>query len=97
MGKRHVMAALLWILLMMSSAGFAADRYQWKLEGEEDGCRIYTSAVAGKEYIAAQATCVMSAPIEVIGMVLRDIAGYPQWMHDCTETKMQKTARKQKC
>lgn len=78
------------MLLIVASTGFAADKYQWKLVDTEDGCQIYTSDVAGKEYIAAKASCVLNARIETVGLVLRDIANYPEWMHDCKETKMLK-------
>ncbi|MCK7512262.1 MAG: START domain-containing protein [Desulfobacterales bacterium] len=66
------------------------DKYQWKLADTEDGCQIYTSVVAGRDYVASKATCVIPARMEVIGMVLRDIANYPEWMQDCKETKILK-------
>jgi hypothetical protein len=70
--------------------GFAVDRYQWKLEDTSNGCQVYTSAVQGKNYIAAKATCVIPAGIGVAGEVLRDIANYPKWMEGCKETKILK-------
>jgi hypothetical protein len=91
MSKRNVIVAVVLMLLMVATSGFAADKYQWKLVDTEDNCQIYTSAVAGKDYIAAKATCVIPARIEVIGVILRDIPNYPAWMHDCKETKMLKT------
>jgi len=72
--------------------GLTAERYQWKFAGEENGCRIYISEVAGKDYIAAKATCVIPARMDVVGVILRDIAGYPGWMHDCSETRILKVA-----
>jgi hypothetical protein len=63
-------------------------KYQWKLETAEEGCQTYTSAVAGKEYIAAKGICVVPARMDVIGMVLRDISGFPNWMEDCKATKV---------
>jgi hypothetical protein len=79
------------MLLIIASTSFAADRYQWQLVDTEDGCQIYTSVVAGRDYIAAKTTCVIPARIEVIGVVIRDIANYPEWMEDCKETKILKT------
>jgi len=91
MSKRNVIVAVVLMLLMVATSGFAADKYQWKLVDTEDNCQIYTSAVAGKDYIAAKATCVIPARIEVIGVILRDIPNYPEWMHDCKDTKVLKT------
>jgi len=85
--KSFIITAVL-MLFIVATAGLAqADKYQWKFESTEDNCQIYTSAVAGKEYIAAKTTCLIPARIEVIGTILREIADYPEWMHDCKETK----------
>jgi ribosome-associated toxin RatA of RatAB toxin-antitoxin module len=69
---------------------YAVDKYQWNYCSTEKGCQVYTSKVEGKEYIAAKATCVMYAGIEVVGEVLRDIENYPEWMTGCVKTKMLK-------
>ncbi|PKN51581.1 MAG: hypothetical protein CVU55_11595 [Deltaproteobacteria bacterium HGW-Deltaproteobacteria-13] len=90
MSRRNVIITLVLMLLIVATTGFAADKYQWKLADTEDNCQIYTSAVPGKEYIAAKTTCLIPARIEVVATVLRDIANYPEWMSDCKETKMLK-------
>ena len=93
--KSFIITAVL-MLFIVATAGLAqADKYQWKFESTEDNCQIYTSAVAGKEYIAAKTTCLIPARIEVIGTILREIADYPEWMHDCKETKMLKVVDEQ--
>ena len=90
MAQRNFIITLVLMLLIIASTSFAADRYQWQLVDTEDGCQIYTSVVAGKDYIAAKTTCDIPARIEVVGMVIRDIANYPEWMEDCKETKILK-------
>jgi hypothetical protein len=90
MAKRNFIISVVLMLLIIASTSFSADRYQWKLVDTDDGCQIYTSVVAGKEYVAAKTTCVIPARMEVIGMVLRDIPNYPAWMQDCKETKVLK-------
>jgi hypothetical protein len=90
MSKRNVIITLVLMLLIVATTGFAADKYQWKLVDTEDNCQIYTSAVPGKDYVAAKTTCLIPARIEVVATVLRDIANYPEWMSDCKETKMLK-------
>jgi hypothetical protein len=90
MAKRNFIIIIVLMLLIVALTSFAADRYQWKLVDNEDGCQIYTSTVPGKEFIAAKTTCVIPARMEVVGMVIRDIANYPEWMEDCKETKILK-------
>lgn len=90
MAKRNFIIIEVLMLLIAASTCFAADGYQWKLDSIENDCQIYTSTVPGKEYIAAKTTCVIPAKIEVVGMVIKDIANYPEWMEDCKETKILK-------
>ncbi|MFA5322976.1 MAG: START domain-containing protein [Smithella sp.] len=90
MSKRNVIISLVLMLLIVATTGFAADKYQWKLVDTEDDCQIYTSDVPGKEYIAAKATCVIPARMDVLGLIIRDIEQYPEWMKDCKDTKILK-------
>jgi len=90
MAKRNFIITIVLILIIVASNSFAADKYQWKLVDTKDGCQIYTSVVAGKEYIASKTTCVIPARMEIIATLIRDIANYPEWMENCKETKMLK-------
>lgn len=83
-------AGLLLCLASAPALGQAPEKYRWQPEDTIDGCQLTTSKVAGKDYIAAKSTCVFSANIEVVGAVLRDIESYPEWMEDCSQTKMLK-------
>ncbi len=83
-------AGLLLCLAGAPALGQAPDKYRWQLEDTIDGCQLSASKVAGKDYVAAKSTCVFPANIEVVGAVLRDIESYPEWMEDCTQTKMLK-------
>ncbi|MGP8153963.1 MAG: START domain-containing protein [Smithella sp.] len=87
MSKRNVIITLVLMLLIVATTGFAADKYQWKLVDTEGSCQIYTSTVASKEFIAAKATCLIPAKMEVISTILRDIESLPEWLHDCKEAK----------
>jgi len=90
MSKKNVVITLVLMLLIVATTGFAADKYQWKLVDTEDNCEIYTSEIPGKEYIAAKATCIIPARMDVLGFIIRDIANYPEWMQDCKDTKILK-------
>ncbi|MGD0278370.1 MAG: START domain-containing protein [Smithella sp.] len=91
MSKRNFIITIALMLFIAATTSFAqVDKYQWKLVDTENDCQVYTSPVAGKGYIAAKASCIVPARMETIGVVLRDIANYPEWMEDCKETKMLK-------
>ncbi|OHD64198.1 MAG: hypothetical protein A2176_00995 [Spirochaetes bacterium RBG_13_51_14] len=86
-----VIAVLMLCVAVFSSGIQSAERYQWKLEKTKDGCQMYTTTVPGKEYIASKCVCVIPAKMEVIGVILRDIPNFPEWMNDCKATKLLKT------
>lgn len=87
--KRIITVSSLFLIIAVNC--FAGDKYQWQFAGTSHNCEIYTSTVPGKKYIAAKASCVVPARRETIGVILRDIASYPEWMEDCKETKILKT------
>lgn len=97
--NRTVLPVVAWALLGASQA--CADdiretleaypsKYQWKLDSTDGYCKSYSSAVAGKPYIAAKVICDFPARFEVIGTILRDIDNYPAWMSGCRDTKILK-------
>lgn len=91
MFKRNLAVTVILILFSFTATGFAAaDKYHWELADTEDGCQIFISEVRGKDYIAAKASCVIPARADVVGMVIRDIASYPEWMDGCKGSKMLK-------
>lgn len=88
--KYTFIAVLLFIVAVMTDGTNGATQYDWKLEKTKNGCQIYTSKSPGKEYIAAKCVAVIDARMDEIGVVLRDIAAFPEWMEDCVSTKMLK-------
>lgn len=90
-----IIGAILILISLVATGTQSGVKYQWKLDGNSNGCQVYTSQVPGKEYIAAKAVCVIPARMEVVGMVIRDIINYPVWMSDCKDTKMLKVVNDQ--
>lgn len=90
MARKNFVITVIWIIFIFASTGFTADKYQWKLEDTDGDCKIYASTVPGKGYIAAKTSCLFPARIETVGVVLRDVANFPNWMEDCSETKILK-------
>ncbi|TFH39687.1 MAG: hypothetical protein E4G96_08820 [Chrysiogenales bacterium] len=90
--KRKALVITVTILAMaaFNRVGDGQVKYQWKLVKTNGGASIYTSVVPGKEYIAAKCVDVINAPMDVIGVVLRDIPNFPAWMADCNSTKVLK-------
>ncbi len=84
---------ILFVVFFSSIHASGIETYNWKLESKKNGCVIYTSRVKGQPFKAAKCVSVINAPIEVIGVVLRDFPSYPQWMEDCKATKILKVIK----
>lgn len=96
--KKHfiVVAAAILAMAVFQAESTSQSKYNWKLVKKSGGASIYTSEVAGKDYIAAKCVEVINAPMELIGVVLRDIPNFPAWMADCESTKILKVVDDQK-
>jgi ribosome-associated toxin RatA of RatAB toxin-antitoxin module len=62
----------------------------WKQSRSEDGVTGYERDVAGSRFLETRAETAIEAPVEVVVEVLKDIASYPQWMHNCKEVRLLK-------
>lgn len=96
MSRRNVTAAIVLLFLISATTGFAVDRYQWYFLGSDEECQIYVSPIIDRKYIAATTSCVIPARMEVINVILTDIANYPEWIEDCKATKILKTVDEEK-
>lgn len=72
------------------AAAQAPDGYRWTVEEAVDGCELASGPVEGKPYVAARSVCVVPAPLDAVAAVLVDIERYPDWMQDCSQTKLLK-------
>lgn len=68
----------------------------WRAEEAVDGCQVTTREVPGRPYVAARASCIVPAELEVVARVLRDIERYPEWMQDCSQTKILKVVDRER-
>ncbi len=88
--KFYISAVMLGIVALMTDGTGGKERYDWKFEKTKNGCQMFTSEVPGKDYIAAKCVTVIDAKMDEIGVVLKDIDAFPEWMADCKSAKVLK-------
>ncbi|OQW93736.1 MAG: hypothetical protein BWK79_09540 [Beggiatoa sp. IS2] len=76
---------LLFCLFFYSYGLYASE---WVFSKEVDGIQIYTKATDNSKISEFKGITIVKARIEVVGMVLRDIPAYPQWMSGCMESRV---------
>ena len=60
----------------------------WEFLREVGGIRLYKRDVPGMSFDAYKAEAVMDTRIEVIGMILRDVPTYSEWMPNCQQAQI---------
>lgn len=88
MMKINYLISLVFFLLLSTFNGAYASESGWELAQKSEGISIYTRAVEGSKIAEVKGVVVLNTRIEVVAMVLRDIAAYPQWMPGCKETQL---------
>ncbi len=83
------------LALFLPGGTLEAMEPDWEFLKETDGIRVYRRDVPGMDFDAFQGKAIVHARIEVIGMVLRDVLAYPEWMPNCKETQLIETFDKQ--
>jgi ribosome-associated toxin RatA of RatAB toxin-antitoxin module len=83
--SRFLEGMLIFCLVFCNNALFA---FEWEFSKEVDGIQIYTKATDNSKIAEFKGVTIVDSRIEVMGMVLRDIPAYPQWMSGCMESRI---------
>ena len=75
-------------LLIISTPTISND---WKLVINDKGVKVFTRPVSNASYEEFKSETIVDAKIETVGELLRDIAGYTQWVKDCKEARILKS------
>lgn len=62
--------------------------FEWQFSKSVDGIQIYTKTIDNSKISEFKGITIVDARIEVVGMVLRDISAYTQWMSGCMESRI---------
>lgn len=59
-----------------------AGQYQWKLQRQSDGIKIYVSDVLGSGYKAVKAECTFPGTYAELIAILTNVPGHTQWIYN---------------
>ncbi|MCP4403145.1 MAG: hypothetical protein GY801_38295, partial [bacterium] len=74
--------------LLLPAGMLEAIESDWEFLQETDGIRLYRRDVPGMNFDAFKAEAIVNARIEVIGLILRDVPAYPEWMPTCKQIQI---------
>jgi len=78
------MLTILFGVAIFNSVFLLQRESEWELRKERDDIRIYTRKVEGYKIQEVKGVTEIEASPERILKVLRDVKGYPEWIHSCT-------------
>lgn len=80
---------ILSVLLLCVSAAYASPEGSgaWELLMEKNDIRIYRNRVPGSEIDEMKGECILDANLDVVALVMLDVASYPQWVANCIEAR----------
>lgn len=78
------------ILTILLATSFTMAKSGWNYQGTKKGVAIYTRHVENSALDEVKVVATLQAPMEVAGMVLADVEGYPTWMADCQQARVLK-------
>jgi hypothetical protein len=77
-----VIVCLSLIGLVITPAWCAAEP-EWQLYRDQEGIQLYSRPLPNSDFLEFKAVTIMETEIEAVGIVLRDVSAYPQWMPGC--------------
>jgi len=73
-----IFSLVLSILLLVNNA---QAQYNWKLDTEKEGIKVYTSNVPDSKIKALKVECNFHAPVTQLTAILMDIKNAPEWVY----------------
>lgn len=80
------------VLIFAAVATVFADN-KWELSKNKDGVAVYTREIPGSSMKEFMGIIEIDSPVEVVGLVLLDVANHKAWIADCTESRIVKDVK----
>lgn len=87
---RGILRTTLLSAAVMSICGTALAE-DWQLAKDEDGVKVYLSAVPGSKYKAYRGVVDIKADVATINALQEDVKGSCKWIHACADMRLLKT------
>lgn len=87
---RGILRTTLLSAAVMSICGTALAE-DWQLAKDEDGVKVYLSAVPGSKYKAYRGVVDIKADVATINALQDDVKGSCKWIHACADMRLLKT------
>ena len=70
------------LLLFILSAGTGFGQYNWKLEKEKNGIKVYMSDIANSVFKALKVECTIAGNYSKLISVLTNVSGFSDWIYN---------------
>jgi hypothetical protein len=82
----RVSALLFFCIIILNGNG----QYNWKLEKNKDGIKVYSSDINGANYKAVKVECALNGNFSKLISILSQVTRYPKWVYNTKKTVLLK-------
>ena len=77
---------LLFLLILLAGTGFS--QYNWKLEKDKNGIKVYKSDIPGSDFKAIKVECTLAGNYTKLISVLTNVARFSDWIYNTKSTNL---------
>jgi len=82
------MSRLIAILLCCSLSLFSSAQYNWKLERDTEGIKVYTSAKAGSSFKSVRVECTLQGTYSKLFAILSNVSKFEDWIYHTKQSTL---------
>lgn len=83
------------MILFSSNSYSTSDEYNWRLEKNENGIKVYSRPMKGFDFREVRVVNKVKSTLAAIVAVIFDTKNYPKWVYGCSGTSTLKTLNDQ--
>ena len=73
---------LVWLVLFFTFASAATGQYNWKLNKNEDGIKVYQSEVKNSKFKSIKVECTLEGTYDKLMAILNDVPNQKNWVYN---------------
>jgi len=82
----RIISILFFNVLLLEGMG----QYNWKVERDKDGIKVYSSEINGADFKAVKVECTLQGTFSKLISILTQVSRYPEWIYNTKKTLLLK-------
>lgn len=79
---------MLHIMLLLLLAGICCGQYNWKLEKDQQGIKVYAANIPGSDFKAIKVACTLTGNYSRLIEILSDVSQFSNWIYHSKKNRL---------